>query len=130
MTIVKAAGIVNLNKICNNYFNEIKEGRENISVKTPKASDYLNKYIDAKVIPQIQADKYNYNNACIKTGLNKQIDYDYLVNYCKCTANVYFNVMTKSEFNEFTTVANNGGDVKQLPQFAKIKPFLESCSQK
>ena len=130
MLALKSAGLLKSKEICTDFVVKLNNGQRNISTRTPRASKFLLNYFKTQPLNNIEEDKYNYYNGCVKSGLNKNTDYDLIKSYCNCAVDVKYIYLTKAERIDMGEAARINDNLKELPQVIQMKPMLMECAAK
>ena len=74
-----------------------------------------------------EKEKKEFLSGCIRRGLERGADPDYVNNFCKCSWEVQATNMTYEEYKEMKELAMKGKKPDEIPQLVRIMDKLQEC---
>jgi len=84
--------------------------------------------INASDFPE--KERADFLTGCIRRGLERGDDPDYVNKFCKCSWEVQSTNMTYEEYKEMKELAMKGKKPEEIPQLMRIWDKLQQCKSK
>ncbi|MES2206806.1 MAG: hypothetical protein V4525_08425 [Pseudomonadota bacterium] len=118
---------------CKWYFGSIKNGDQDIVVKTPKVSKFLDEYLSKNPLSEEQQEMSDVVFGCIKQANNRAIksrgrfDLDETRPICECVGQVHQTKTTREERTLEGKFITEQRPLTELPHMQRLGPLYARC---